>query len=97
VTGNGRFAYVTNAATGNISGFAIGQDGTLSLLVPGGASATTGGNPTDATLSRDSGYLYVRNGNQGAINSFAIAADGSLSALPGSAGLPAGTAGLAAR
>ena len=97
VTGNGRFAYVTNAATGNISGFAVGQDGTLSLLVPGGVSATTGGNPTDAALSRNSRYLYVRNGNQNAINAFAIAADGSLAALPGIAGLPAGAAGLAAR
>ena len=97
VTGNGRFAYVTNAATGNISGFVIGQDGTLSLLVPGGVSATTGGNPTDAALSLNSQYLYVRNGNQNAINAFAIAADGSLSALPGVAGLPAGAAGLAAR
>jgi len=97
VTGNGRFAYVTNAATGNISGFAIDQDGALSLLAPNGVSATTGGNPTDAALSLNSRYLYVRNGNQNAINAFAIAADGSLSGLPGIAGLPAGTAGLAAR
>jgi 6-phosphogluconolactonase (cycloisomerase 2 family) len=97
VTGNGRFAYVTNAATGNVSGFAVGSDGSLSLLAPDGVSATIGGNPTDAALSLNSRYLYVRNGNQNAINAFAIAADGSLSALPGIAGLPAGAAGLAAR
>ena len=32
VTPNGRFGYVTNAGTGNISGFAIAPDGTAELL-----------------------------------------------------------------
>src|SRR5207247_6710581 len=44
VTKNGRYAYVTNAATGNVSGFAIDQDGSLSLLDVNGVSGVTGGN-----------------------------------------------------
>jgi 6-phosphogluconolactonase len=97
VTKNGKFGYVTNAATGNVSGFAIGHDGSLTLLDPSGVSATTGGNPTDAALDVASRFLYIRNGNQAAINVLAVDADGSLATLPGIGGLPAGAAGIAAR
>jgi 6-phosphogluconolactonase len=96
VTKNGRYAYVTNAATGNISGFAISKEGDLSLLNADGITGVTGGNPTDAALGGNSRYLYVRNGNQNAINAFAVNEDGSLTGLLGIGGLPAGAAGLAA-
>jgi hypothetical protein len=43
VTKNGRYGYVINAGTGNISGFAIGQDGSATLLNEDGITATTGG------------------------------------------------------
>lgn len=96
VTNNGRFAYVTNAQTSNISGFEISRLGALSLLNPDGIAATTSGGPTDAAFSRNDAYLYVRIGSQNAIDAFAVGNDGSLSPLPGIAGLPAGAAGLAA-
>jgi hypothetical protein len=44
----------------NISGFAIFQDGSATLVDPDGVTAQTGGNPTDAVLSHDNQFLYVR-------------------------------------
>jgi 6-phosphogluconolactonase len=96
VTKNGRYGYVTNAGTGNISGFTLGQDGSASLLDADGVTATTGGNPTDAAVSHDSRFLYARVAATSSIAIFAIGADGALAALPFLTGTPAGLAGLAA-
>jgi 6-phosphogluconolactonase len=96
LTKNGRYGYVTNAGTGNISGFAIFQDGSASLLDADGVTATTGGNPTDAAVSHNGRYLYVRVAALAEIAVFRIAADGSLVPLPSLTGTPAGLAGLAA-
>ncbi|MBL8291032.1 MAG: beta-propeller fold lactonase family protein [Bryobacterales bacterium] len=95
VTGNGRFGYVTNAGTGNISGFAIGHDGSASLLDADGITAQTGGNPTDAILSHDSKFLYVRVAALNQIAVFRVRSDGSLTALQPLTGTPTGLAGLA--
>lgn len=95
VTRNGRFGYVTNAGTGNISGFAIEQDGSASLLDADGVTAVTGGNPTDVALSHDSRFLYARVAALGQIVVFRVGSDGSLEALPPLTGTPAGLAGLA--
>ena len=96
VTKNGRFGYVTNAGTGNISGFAPGQDGSASLLNADGVTAVTGGNPTDAAVSHDSRFLYARVAATSQIAVFSIGEDGSLAPLPPLTGTPAGLAGLAA-
>jgi len=96
VTKNGRYGYVINAGTGNVSGFEISADGSASLLDADGVTAFTGGNPTDAALSHDGGLLYVRVAALGEIAIFRIASDGSLEALPSLTGTPAGLAGLAA-
>jgi 6-phosphogluconolactonase len=95
-TKNARFGYVTNAGTGNISGFTIDQNGESTLLDADGVTAVTGGNPTDAALSNDSRFLYVRVSALSQIAIFWIASDGSLHALPPLTGTPAGLAGLAA-
>jgi 6-phosphogluconolactonase (cycloisomerase 2 family) len=95
VTGNGRYGYVTNAGTGNISGFAIAEDGTASLLDADGVTAVTGGNPTDVAVSRNSRFLYVRVSATSEIAVFRIHADGSLEKRPSLTGTPAGLAGLA--
>lgn len=95
VTRNGRFGYVTNAGTGNISGFAIGADGAVSLLDADGVTAVTGGNPTDAAISHDGRYLYARVAATNRIAIFRIGSDGSLFGLPALDGTPAGLAGLA--
>jgi len=96
VTKNGRFGYVANAGTGNISGFIIGSDGSATLLNEDGITATTGGNPTDMAQSNDSRNLYVRVAALSAIAVFRIESDGSLSPQPPITGTPAGLAGLAA-
>ena len=95
ITRNGRYGYVTNAGTGNISGFAIEQDGSASLLDAEGVTAVTGGDPTDIALSQDSQYGYVRVAASSQIAIFRIGSDGSLSALLPLTGTPAGLAGLA--
>jgi 6-phosphogluconolactonase len=97
-TKNGRYAYTANAAAGSISGFAVGQDGTLTLLDPSGATGIlgAGSHPLDEALSNNGRFLYNLTDGFQAITTFAIGADGSL--LPsGSVPAPAGAAGLAAR
>jgi 6-phosphogluconolactonase (cycloisomerase 2 family) len=96
VTNDGRFAYVTNGGTGDVTGLTIDQDGSISLLDPSGVSATVGGAAVDAALSDGSRYLYVRNGALGKADAFRIAGDGSLAWVDSIAGLPATAAGLAA-
>jgi 6-phosphogluconolactonase len=96
VTRDGRFGYVTNAGTGNISGFRIRRDGSARLLDTDGVTARTGGNPTDVAVSRDSRFLYALVTETNSIAVFAIGADGSLDPRPALTRTPAGLAGLAA-
>jgi 6-phosphogluconolactonase len=96
VTNNGRYGYVTNAGTGNISGFRIGRDGSAALLNADGVTAVTGGNPTDAAVSNDSRFLYALVNATNSIAVFAIGVDGSLTPRASLTGNPAGLAGLAA-
>jgi 6-phosphogluconolactonase (cycloisomerase 2 family) len=95
LTPDGRFGYVSNAGTGNISGFAIGRDGSAELLDADGVTAVTGGNPTDMAMSDDGRYLYVRVANLSAIAVFRVGRDGALTPLPSLAGTPSGLVGLA--
>ena len=65
VTKNGRYGYVTNAGRGNISGFAIAQDGSAALLDADGVTAVTGGNPCFA--EDGAGELYLLTKSDGVI------------------------------
>ena len=95
-TANGKFAYTGNAGGSlSISGFRVQPDGSLSLLTPGGKTATTAAGVTDLATSRNSHFLYSRLGN-GTVGAFEIQPDGSLQSLPAAGGLPGGTAGIAA-
>jgi 6-phosphogluconolactonase len=96
-TNNGKFAYTGNAGRSlSISGFRVGNDGSLVLLTPGGRTGVTPAGVTDLALSANSRYLYGRLGN-GSVAGFALNQDGSLSSIGVTAGLPAGAAGIAAR
>jgi 6-phosphogluconolactonase (cycloisomerase 2 family) len=97
VTGNGRFAYAANAASGSISGYAVMPDGSLSLLNADGRTGVLGSDatPIDMSLSHNSQYLYDLGNGTHMIYIFAVNAEGSLTAL-GAAPIPAGTAGIAA-
>jgi 6-phosphogluconolactonase (cycloisomerase 2 family) len=97
VTANGRFAYTTNTGSASISGYAVGQDGTLSLLDSDGVTGVTGAGPIDADVSVNGRYLYSLNSGAGSISAFRIGSDGRLSALGETPGLPAGANGLVAR
>ncbi len=97
ITKNGKYTYTTNAASHSITGFAIGHDGSLTILNTDGITADTGAgtHPIDMALSNNSHFLYVNNGD-GTIGAFQVHADGSLSPVSGATGLPAdSTTGLA--
>ena len=99
LTADGRFAYTTNTASGNVSGYAVGFNGNLHLLNADGltASTGTGSTPLDAAISNDARYLYVLTPGTGNIQGFFIALDGSLTPLSQAAGIPLSASGLIAR
>lgn len=76
-TDNGKFAFVTNFISGNISSYRVDSDGTLTLLNPN-AGNTGGTGASDQALSGNSRFLYARNSEQGTISSFRVADDGNL-------------------
>jgi 6-phosphogluconolactonase len=95
-TSNGKFAYTGNAGGSlSISGFRVGNDGSLALLTPGGRTGVTPAGVTDLALSANNQFLYGRLGN-GSVAGFAVNQDGSLDTVGVFAGLPAGAAGIAA-
>jgi 6-phosphogluconolactonase (cycloisomerase 2 family) len=99
ITPNGRFVYTANAGTSNLSGFAIGRNGTLSAL--GNtivASNPAGSSNIDIATSADGHFLYTLNAGTGAIGVFAVDRDGDLRSLVAVGVLPAssGLNGIAA-
>jgi len=96
VTKNGKFGYTANAQGGSISGFAIANDGSISLIDANGRTAVVGAGNIDLAISENSRYLYELNGNR-SISGFRVEADGHLTAVGNVAGLPASTVGLVAR
>jgi 6-phosphogluconolactonase (cycloisomerase 2 family) len=79
--------FVSNAGTANVSAYADGSGGQLSLL---GQTSTDPGT-VDASASPSGRYLYVQTGGNGVVDEFAVGANGTLSALgsvtvPGAAG-----------
>jgi 6-phosphogluconolactonase len=82
VTPDGRFVYTNNAVSSSISGFAIGNNGTLTPL-PNTVQAITpnGSANIDMTISSDGKFLYSLNAGIGTIGIFAINKDGSLTNL----------------
>ncbi len=97
VTNNGRFVYTTNTGSDSITGYSVGVGGALTVLTPGGVTATTGDAPTDMAFSFRSRFLYALNSMSGTISTFERDAQGTLTAVGSPAGaLPAGATGLAA-
>ncbi len=94
VTPNGRFAYVTNAGSASVSGFAVGRTGALRLLDADGVTGTTAATPLDAGISRNGRFLYTLDAGGHAISAFRIGSDGSLTHLGDIPGVPAGATGL---
>jgi len=95
---DGRYAYTANGGGGTISGFTVGDDGSIALLTPGGATASMGAtsHPLDTSISKDGRYLYNLTDGLHRITGFAMNDDGSLANVGFVAGLPVGAAGIAA-
>jgi 6-phosphogluconolactonase (cycloisomerase 2 family) len=86
---NGKWVYVSNAASNTVSGFTIGQNGSLTPI----GSTVLGINPAgsgnlDIAVSSDSEYVYTLNSAAGTISIFGIQKDGSLTTLGQIGGLP---------
>jgi 6-phosphogluconolactonase len=96
ITNNGKYCYSTNTSSATISGYSI-QSGGLTLLNANGVTATTDITPADVALSSNSKFLYNVNSTSHSITMFKVNDDGSLDALGSVNGLPAGTAGIAAK
>ncbi|HVP01021.1 MAG TPA: beta-propeller fold lactonase family protein [Solirubrobacteraceae bacterium] len=96
VTRSGRFAYVANTGSNDVSGYRIAPDGSISLLDPDGVTAVAGAAPADVAEGTAQRALYVRNGGDGTISSYRELPDGSLVPTGTVGGIPAGASGLAA-
>jgi len=96
LTGNGKYAYTTNAASDNISSFKI-TNSSGNISVHEAISASTESGPIDAALSNNSKFLYVLNGGSHSISAYSVENDGSLSNLQTVSGLPVSANGLAAK
>jgi 6-phosphogluconolactonase (cycloisomerase 2 family) len=91
---DGRFAFTTNAASGTISSYRVGRDGSLTLLAA--VAGTPGVGPTDIARSSDGRFIFARVRN-GDVATFAVGQDGSLTSLGAVTGATSiGSSGLAA-
>jgi DNA-binding beta-propeller fold protein YncE len=97
VTPNGRFAFETNTGSGTVSAFAIGPDGSLTLLQADGVAAATGAGPIDMDVSGNGRFLYTLNAGGGSISAFRIDGQGGLEPLGTTPGLSPGANGLVAQ
>jgi 6-phosphogluconolactonase len=90
ITPDGRWVYVSNSGSDNISGFNIGKDGSLTPI----AGTVLGNNPAgshnvDIAVSADGKFVYTINSQSGNIGVFAInQQDGSLTSLGQAGDLP---------
>jgi 6-phosphogluconolactonase (cycloisomerase 2 family) len=97
VSGDGRFAYATNAASGNISSYALNRQGALSLIQGVAGNTGMGSSPTDVSLGGNSRYLYVNGSKSHAIGVFRVdSGTGALTAVASAIVLPTGANGMAA-
>jgi 6-phosphogluconolactonase (cycloisomerase 2 family) len=94
VTRVGRYAYLSNAGSANLSGYRLAPNGTT--VTPLGETATDAGT-VDAAATSNGHYLYVETGGAGIVDEFLIGADGALTSI-GSVTVPdaVGAEGIAA-
>jgi 6-phosphogluconolactonase len=90
ITPDGRWVYVSNSGSDNISGFNIHKDGSLTPI----AGTVLGNNPSgghnvDIAVSADGKFVYTINSQSGNIGIFAInQTDGTLTSLGQAGDLP---------
>jgi 6-phosphogluconolactonase (cycloisomerase 2 family) len=79
----GRYAYVSNNLSATISSYAVGDNGSVTLL---NATAATPTGPNDLATAVEAGnsFLYVLAAGSGTVGAFQINGNGSLTAITGS-------------
>ena len=97
VTGDGRYAYVANTGSGEISSYRVRDNCTLSLLDETASNTSGTSLPIDMARSSDSQYLYAHLAGGRAVAVFRIQADGKLARLQTIGGLSRGAQGIAGR
>jgi 6-phosphogluconolactonase len=95
-TPDGRHAYIANTGSANLSRYAIGADGSLTLAEAVAAGTGIESAPADSAIAPNGRTLHVRNGRTLTIASYAIDGDGHLGPARFVSGLPATAVGLAA-
>ena len=78
-TPDGRHAYVVDNGSNQITAYAVGDDGTLSVRLP--ATATPGKSPFGIAIAPDGKTLYVTSQNPAAVERFTVGAGGALAPL----------------
>lgn len=96
-TRDGRYAYVSNTASGNLSTYRVANDGAASLMTAISAVTGAGSGPTDMALDRSNRFLYVLNNTT--IGAFRVEANGDLTRIEDEplVGVPSFATGLVAR
>jgi len=98
VTRDGHQALVANAASGDVSSYAIDREGRLALVAGAAGQLPPGGKPLDLALARGDRLLYVLDAGNHGVVAFRRSGDGALVPLGTRAtGLPANAVGIAAR
>jgi 6-phosphogluconolactonase (cycloisomerase 2 family) len=97
IPNNGKFAFVSNTASGTISSYRIGEDGTLTLLESVAADTGMTSSPIDMELSNNSRFLYVHAGGTQAVVAYKVKPNGTLTLIDTYGGLPLGAQGIAAK
>jgi 6-phosphogluconolactonase (cycloisomerase 2 family) len=97
-TRDGRYAFVSNTASDNLSTYRIGENGETVLASAIAARTGNGSGPTDMAMDPDSRFLYALNPRNGTISAFRVDAGGALSLIEHQpAGLGTFATGLVAR
>jgi 6-phosphogluconolactonase (cycloisomerase 2 family) len=91
-TNHGRFAYVTNTGSDNISSYYISPSGNLHLIA--GNAGTTDDMPLDIVVASNNFYVYTLCSNGGTIVGHYRNLFGTLSANGSVGGIPASASGL---
>ena len=90
----GRYYYVSNTASNNISAYTIAANGQPSLVGATGIVATTEPGPIDLTSPHGTRFLYAQTGS-GTVDEFKVNKHGTLTPLGVVTGLPPGIEGIA--
>jgi 6-phosphogluconolactonase len=97
IPNNGKFAFVSNTASGTISSYRIGENGTLTLRESVAADIGMTSAPIDMTMSNNSRLLFVHAAGTQSVVAFKVKPNGTLRMVDTEVGLPLGAQGIAAK